>query len=218
VAAKPASRQHSSSPEPGLPLTTAEEPARRASHRAQCHERPKCVTDSVFAVRRASLVAAVAAALLSASACSPAPVCACPAPQLPFKLTFTTTIKGRTASTTAYERPPHFDVRSGRLLVIDVVVTVPKRARVSALWLGISTGLIGYSQKSRRPLLHPILAHPRGVLTAGSHSFRLNWRVPAKVRRGRRVYLVANWATLQAQTSSVAEYVASLVVRRARRS
>ena len=120
--------------------------------------------------------------------------------------------------TTAYERPPHFDVRSGRLLVIDVVVTVPKRARVSALWLGISTGLIGYSQKSRRPLLHPILAHPRGVLTAGSHSFRLHWRVPAKVRRGRRFYLVANWATLQAQTSSVAEYVASLVVRRARRS
>ncbi|MGN6174983.1 MAG: hypothetical protein ACTHPS_18860, partial [Streptosporangiaceae bacterium] len=80
------------------------------------------------------------------------------------------------------------------MLVIHVVVTVPERARVSALWLGIERGGFGFSQKGHRPLLHPILAHPHGVLTAGRHSFKGKWRVPAKVQRWHSIVLVAVWA------------------------
>jgi len=172
----------------------------------------------VFPVVRVGLAAVVAAGVLAAGGCSPAPVCACQPPPLPFTLTFTTTIGGRTAAVSTGGHPPSFDVRPGHSLEIDVVVTVPKRARVSALWLGISTGAIGSSQENRRPLLDPVLAHPHGVLVAGSYTFRMQWRVPAKAKHGRPPYLVANWATRQAQTASVAEFVARLVVHRVARS
>jgi len=59
---------------------------------------------------------------------------------------------------------------------------------------------------------------PHGVLVAGSYTFRMQWRVPAKAKHGRPPYLVANWATRQAQTASVAEFVARLVVHRVARS
>jgi len=105
------------------------------------------------------------------------------------------------------------------LLVIHVVVTVPERARVSALWLGISRGgTFGFSQKGHRPLLHPILAHPQGVLTAGRYSFKGKWRVPAKVQRRQSITLVAIWAARQPRNYLATDILAWLMVRHVPRS
>jgi len=160
---------------------------------------------------RLGLVAVVAAGVLGG--CSPPPVCACAPPPLPFKLAFTTTISGRTAALSPVGRPPSFDVRPGQSLEIEVVVTVPKRARVSVLWLGITAGTLGQT-KAHRPTFDPILAHTRRVLTAGLHSFRLRWRVPRNARPGRAVYLAADWASRQPPTFDVGQFVARLVPHR----
>lgn len=49
------------------------------------------------------------------------------------------------------------------------------------------------------------------LLTAGLHSFRLQWRIPAETQPGARLYLAANWASRQPPTFDVAQFVARLV-------
>jgi hypothetical protein len=154
-------------------------------------------TGGVMGVVRASLVAAALAGVLAAGGCSPAPRCpagaSCPA-AAPFKVTFTVTANGRPASPS--RNLPRLNVRAGRLVVINVVVSVPGRARVSALWLGISTGTAGGGPNGPTGV-DPVLVHSRQMLTAGRHSFRLRWRTPAKARPGSRLYLAAAWASRQ---------------------
>ena len=83
---------------------------------------------------RASLVAAVLAGVLAAGGCSPAPRCpagaSCPA-AAPFRVTFTVTLNGRPSSPS--RNLPRLNIRAGQLVVINVVMGVPGRARVSAL-------------------------------------------------------------------------------------
>jgi hypothetical protein len=162
-------------------------------------------------VVRASLVAAVLAGVLAAGGCSPAPRCpagaSCPA-TVPFKVTFTVTVNGRVPSPSRIL--PRFSVRPAQLLAINVVVTVPKQARVSALWLGISVGgPLGPSPKGPTGV-RPVLLHSSQVLTAGRHSFRLRWRTPAKARPGTRLYLAAEWASRQPPTFETAGLLAHL--------
>ena len=162
-------------------------------------------TGGVMGMVRASLVAAVLAGVLAAGGCSPAPRCpagaSCPA-TVPFKVTFTVTVNGRVPSPSRIL--PRFNVRPAQLLAINVVVTVPRRARVSALWLGISVGgPLGASPKGPTGV-RPVLLHSSQVLTAGRHSFRLRWRTPAKVRPGTRLYLAAEWASRQPPTFEAA--------------
>ena len=75
----------------------------------------------------------------------------CPS-TLPFKVTFTVTVNGRRRvafSPSKNAAPPDTSGRAARPVVINVVVGVPGRARVSALWLGISTGTVG--SRPQRP-------------------------------------------------------------------
>jgi len=72
-------------------------------------------------------------------------------------------------------------VRPGEHLVMRVAVTVPTHVTITALWFGISTGTWGNGPGG--PIgMNPILAHYRQVLSAGSHTFGLHWRVPAPPR------------------------------------
>jgi len=56
------------------------------------------------------------------------------------------------------------------------------------------------------------LVHPRQMLTAGSHSFRLRWRTPARTRPGSRLYLAAAWASHQPPGFSEEQLIAHLVL------
>jgi hypothetical protein len=95
--------------------------------------------------------------------------------------------------------------------MISVRMTVPRRASVSALSLGISGGTIGGVPKHPTGV-DPVLLYSRQVLKAGSHSFSLRWRVPAKASPGKLMYLVANWASRQPPTFEVAQLIAHLAL------
>ena len=169
-------------------------------------------TGGVMGVVRVSLVAAVLAGVLAAGGCSPAPRCpagaSCPA-TVPFKVTFSVTVNGRVPSPSRIL--PRFSVRPAQLLAISVVVTVPGRARVSALWLGISTGTVGVGPNGPTGV-DPVLVHSGQMLTAGRHSFTLRWRTPAKARPGSRLYLAAAWASRQRPVFSEGQLIAHLVL------
>jgi hypothetical protein len=96
-------------------------------------------------------------------------------------------------------------------VVITVAVSVPGRARVSALWLGVSTGTVGGSPHGPTGI-DPVLVHSRQTLTAGLHSFRLRWRAPAQIRPGSRLYLAAAWASRQPPGFSEEQLVAHFVL------
>ena len=172
-------------------------------------------TGGVIPVLRASAVSAVLAGVLAAGGCSSGSSSGCPpgasCPETaPFRVTFATTVNGRFAPLPSDGIPPRYSVRAGQALVISVEVTVPGRATVSALWLGIATGTVGFGPKG--PIgVHPILAHSRQVLPAGSHSFRLRWRTPAQARPGTRLYLVADWASRQTPTFGDGQVIADFV-------
>ena len=169
-------------------------------------------TGRVVRVVRASLVAAVLAGVLAAGGCSPAPRCpagaSCPA-TVPFKVTFTVIVNGRPASPS--RNLPRLNVRAGQLVVINVVMGVPGRARVSAVWLGISTGTVGVGPNGPTGV-DPVLVHSGQMLTTGRHSFRLRWRTPAKARPGSRLYLAAAWASRQPPVFSEGQLIAHLVL------
>ncbi|HYZ57660.1 MAG TPA: hypothetical protein VE733_29725, partial [Streptosporangiaceae bacterium] len=92
-------------------------------------------------------------------------------PSIP--VSFTVAINGQAVS------PPLFSfaVTPGRTLKINVEVTVPAHATVTALWLGIDEREWGLGPAG--PIgMRPVLAHTRKPLTTGSHAFRLQWTVP----------------------------------------
>jgi hypothetical protein len=96
-------------------------------------------------------------------------------------------------------------------VVITVVMGVPGRARVSVLWLGISTGAVGVGPNGPTGV-DPVLVHSGQLLTAGRHSFRLRWHSPAKARPGSRLYLAAAWASRQPPVFSEGQLIAHLVL------
>ena len=145
-------------------------------------------TGGVIPVLRASLVAVALAGVLVASGCSAAPFGCRPGPSCNW---------------------PSYSVRAGQPLVINVAVSVPRRTTVSELWRGISTGNFGGDSNGPTGV-NPILVRTR-VLTAGLHSFRLQWRTPAEVR-GSSLYLVADWAS-QPPTFDTVQLIAELVPR-----
>jgi hypothetical protein len=169
-------------------------------------------TGGVMVVVRTGLVAAVLAGVLAAGGCSSSPRCpadaSCPS-AAPFRVTFTVSVNGRHPSPS--RNLPHLNVRAGRLVVINVVMGVPGRARVSALWLGISTGTVGAGPKGPTGV-DPVLVHSRQMLTAGRHSFRLRWRIPAKARPGSGLYLAAAWASRQPPAFRTEQLIAHLVL------
>jgi hypothetical protein len=157
-------------------------------------------------------VAAIAVAVpISLSGQSTPPI-ARPA-VVPFSLSFTVRVNGQSAMHPQGGRIPRFAVTPGEQLRISIGVTVPAHARVTtltptvtAVWLGVSRGVIGTPGD-----MHPILARTRKPLTPGLHTFRLRWTVPAGRPRGTTRYLAANW---EAKHASVAQFIAELVIRR----
>jgi hypothetical protein len=149
-----------------------------AAWRAGRRRRRAAVTTSV-----AGAAAAVAAAVLVPLALLGAPAHPAPGtfghppPPLP-RLTYVMTINGKSVSFPRNGTTPSYHVHPGEHLLMTVAVTVPRHLRITALWLGISTGIWGNGPEGRPTGMHPILAHTRQPLSAGVHTFGLRWRIP----------------------------------------
>lgn len=87
---------------------------------------------------------------------------------------------------------PGFNVTPGEHLTIIVSVTIPAQARVTGLWLGVSTGAWGPT-KTGPVGMWTTLAHPGKVLRGGRHEFRLTWTLPARLRHATDLWLAASW-------------------------
>jgi hypothetical protein len=159
---------------------------------------------------RASLAAALMSGLLAAGGCSPSPRCppGAPCPMVMPRVTFTPTVNGQPVFRRSGS-PPRYHVRPGERLVLKVAVTVPRHFTVTALWFGISTGILGGGPNGTGSM-HPILAHYRQPLSAGSHTFWLRWRVP-KRRARTTLYLVTAWSG-QPPPGNVEQFVAQLML------
>jgi hypothetical protein len=159
--------------------------------------------------RRISLVVALAAGVLAVVGCSSHPRCppgaSCPA--VAPGVAFTPTINGKTAVPGKDGHAPSYRVRPGENLVMRVVVTVPRRVRITALWFGISNGTV-LGGRNGTVGINPILGHYRQLLSAGSHAFGLRWRIPAR-RLGSPLYLVTAWSSYP-PPATVAQIIAKL--------
>jgi hypothetical protein len=93
-----------------------------------------------------------------------------------------------------------FAVSPGERLNIGVRATIPSRARISGLWLGISTGTIGAGRTG--PIgFRPILAHLRKHLEPGRHTFWLTWIVPHHLGDATALWLAGAWAGMLPETA-----------------
>ncbi len=149
----------------------------------------------------AAIAVAVSAALngMSPPSAKHAPM------KLPPRLSFTVAVNGQSQVFPENGPPPGFTVTPGQDLRIDVDVTVPAHHEVTALWLGISAGVIGTPDN-----LQPILAHISTPLGPGSHVFQLRWTMPSGLRSGTLRYVAANWEIGRAR---VAQFIAELAVQ-----
>ena len=124
-------------------------------------------------------------------------------------MTFTPSVNGKPAAPRNDGHVPSYRVRPGETLVIRVAVTVPEHLRVTALWLGISQGTWGNGPNG--PVgMSPVLAHDRQPLPAGSHTFRLRWRVPQR-HSAASLYLIFAWSSRR-PAASVSGPVARLIL------
>jgi hypothetical protein len=122
---------------------------------------------------------------------------------------FTPVISGKLAASRKVGHVPSYRVRPGEHLAMTVAVTVPRHLTITELWFGISTGIVGGGPNGTGSM-HPILAHYRKRLSAGTHTLGLRWRIPHR-RSGTSLYLVTAWSG-QPPPGNVAQSVAQLTL------
>jgi hypothetical protein len=162
-------------------------------------------------LRTGPIVALLAGAFAAAGCSSPSrcpPGASCPPPPLP-RVTFTPTVNGKVAARRKDGHAPSYRVRPGEHLAMTVAVTVPRHLTITELWFGISTGILGGGPNGTGSM-HPIVAHYRQPLSAGTHMLGLRWRVP-KRRSGTRLDLVTSWSSRH-PPANVGQFVAQLIL------
>jgi len=146
--------------------------------------------------RRAGGIAAVSAVAVAAAVAIPLtlggtsqPFIGRP-PPLPPGLSYTVTVNGQTRAVPAAGAVPLLTVTPGERLTMTVEVTVPGPRAMTALWLGITNGVL-----SGHANMQPVLAaSTRAPLRPGAHRFVLRWAVPAGLAPGTSRQLSAQWA------------------------
>jgi hypothetical protein len=145
---------------------------------------------------RARILAAVSAAAVASAVAIPLtlggtsqPVISAPPPPPP-GLSYTVTANGQTRAVPAAGAVPLFTVTPGERLTMTVEVTVPGPRAMTALWLGITNGVLS-GHATMKPILAPSTRVP---LRPGAHRFVLHWTVPAGLRPGTTRQLSVEWA------------------------
>lgn len=170
-----------------------------AAWRAGRRRRWAAVTTSAAGAAAAAAAAVLVPLALLSTPAHPAPgTLGHPPPPLP-RLTYAMTINGKPVSFPRNGTTPSYHVHPGEHLLMTVAVTVPQHLRITALWLGISTGIWGNGPKGHPTGMHPILAHTRQPLSTGVRTFGLRWRIPEHPYRGRfwpvGFFLVNAWTS-----------------------
>jgi hypothetical protein len=158
----------------------------------------------VIPVLRTSLAAVLAAGVFAVAGCSSPSGCAaahgfCPA--IAPRVAFIPAINGKSAVLRKDGHVPRYRVRPGEHLVMRIAVTVPEHVRITALWFGISTGTWGRGPAGTPVGMSPVLAHYSRPLSAGSHIFGLDWRIPHR-RAAASLYLTYAWSSHQPPASA----------------
>jgi hypothetical protein len=146
--------------------------------------------------RRAGIIAAVSVVAVASAVAIPLalggtsqPVISAPGP-LPPGLSYTVTVNGQTRAVSATGVVPLFTVAPGERLTMTVEVTVPGPRAMTALWQGITDGVL-----SGHANMEPVLAASTRVpLRPGAHRFVLHWTVPAGLAPGSSRQLSVEWA------------------------
>jgi len=135
------------------------------------------------------------------------PVISEPGPRPP-GLSYTVTVNGQTRAIPATGAAQLFTVTPGERLTMTVQVTVPGPQAMTALWLGITNGVL-----SGHANMEPVLAASTRVpLRPGAHRFVLHWTVPAGLAPGTSRQLSAEWAWRGPEPGSAEREVASFAV------
>jgi hypothetical protein len=146
--------------------------------------------------RRAGIIAAVSVVAVASAVAIPLtlggtsqPVISRPPPPPP-GLSYTVTVNDQTRAVPATGGPQLFTVTPGQRLMMTVEVTVPGPRAITALWLGITNGVL-----SGHAGMEPVLAASTGVpLRPGAHRFVLHWTVRAGLAPGTSRQLSVEWA------------------------
>jgi hypothetical protein len=162
-------------------------------------------------ILRIGPIVALLAGVLAATGCSSPSGCppGAPCPETMLRVMFTPVINGKSAAPRKDGHVPSYRVRPGEQLAMTVAVTVPRHLTITQLWFGISTGIVGGGPNGTGSM-HPILAHYRQPLSAGTHTIGLRWRIPQR-RSGTSLYLVTAWSG-QPSPGNVAQSVAQLTL------
>ncbi|HYZ56937.1 MAG TPA: hypothetical protein VE733_26035 [Streptosporangiaceae bacterium] len=170
--------------------------------------------------RRAGIIAAVSVAAVASAVAIPLtrggtsqPVIMHPPPAAP-ELSYMVTVNGQTRAVpaTGPAALPLFTITPGERLTMTVEVTVPAPRAMTALWLGITNGMLS-SRPGGPADMKPILAASTRVpLRPGTHRFVLHWTVPAGLRPGTSRQLSVEWAWSGSEPGEAERIVAEFAV------
>jgi len=172
--------------EAGVPWFTAGELARQIGR-----QRSMVVTAVTDAVMAAAAVAVAIPVALSATARLPGRH----GPPRPPRMSYTVTVNGRAPASPGREQGvPHYVISPGEELSITVDATVPEGATGTAMWLGITDGMLS-ARRSGPVNMSPVLAARTDTTPSpGAHRFSFRWAVPAELGPGASRQLTAQWA------------------------
>jgi hypothetical protein len=112
---------------------------------------------------------------------------------------FSITVNGQ-----AHAPRASYAITAGENLTIIVDVTVPAHKSLSALWIGITNGVLSPHRDGPADM-SPILVHPGTPLDPGVHQFRLHWFTPGGMRAGDSRQLSVEW--LWSESADVEESI-----------
>jgi hypothetical protein len=116
-----------------------------------------------------------------------------PAAPVHFQLSFIVAVNGQSQVRHPNHEARTFTLTPGEHVSFRVGVFVAAHARVTNLWLGVSSSIAAPSLDGQAPPGLIPLAHARGPLSPGRHTFMLTWTMLANLPRGSSLSLVAVW-------------------------
>lgn len=168
--------------------------------------------------RRTGIVAAVLVAAVASAVAVPLaiggtsqPVISTPGSPPP-ALSYTVTVNGQTRALSATGTVPLFTVTPGKRLTMTVEVTVPGPRAMTALWLGITNGVLAPRRGGPADMSPILAASTRVPLRPGAHRFVLHWTVPAALAHGSSRQLSVEWAWRGPESGNAEREVAYFAV------
>ena len=135
------------------------------------------------------------------------------APAIGPRLSSTVTVNGQTRAVSAITGAlPLFTIIPGERLTMTVKVTVPGPQAMTALWLGITNGVLAPRPDGPADMKPILAASTRVLLRPGAHRFVLHWTVPAELRPGNSQQLSMEWAWSERGSGEAEREVADFAV------